>query len=160
MIEGGEVAIRQYWDLQFTRERWEAPFDDVVEELYGLIQSTVRDHMMADVPVGVLLSGGVDSSAVLNFAVQGTEKQVKTFTVGFDGSRVVDERPYARLAAARFGTEHFDLSITAGDFWDFLPAYVAHMEEPVCEPPAVALYYVSKLARRHVKVLLSGEGGR
>jgi asparagine synthase (glutamine-hydrolysing) len=106
-----------------------------------------------------LLSGGVDSSAVLNFAVQGTEKKVKTFTVGFDGADVVDERPYARLAAGRFGTEHFDLSISARDFWDFLPAYVAHMEEPVCEPPAVALYYVSRLARGHVKVLLSGEGG-
>jgi asparagine synthase (glutamine-hydrolysing) len=159
VIEEGKVSIRRYWDLKFTRERWAASFDDVVEELYGLIQSTVRDHMMADVPVGVLLSGGVDSSAVLNFAVQGTEKKVKTFTVGFDGNQVVDERPYARLAAERFGTEHFDMSLSARDFWDFLPAYVAHMEEPVCEPPAVALYYVSKLARQHVKVLLSGEGG-
>jgi asparagine synthase (glutamine-hydrolysing) len=158
-VEGGKVSIRQYWDLQFTRERWTRTFDEVVEELYGLIQSTVRDHMMADVPVGVLLSGGVDSSAVLNFAVQGTEKKVKTFTVGFDGTEVVDERPYARLAAERFGSEHYDLSISAGDFWNFLPAYIAHMEEPVCEPPAVALYYVSKLAREQVKVLLSGEGG-
>jgi asparagine synthase (glutamine-hydrolysing) len=158
-LEDGKVSVRQYWDLQFSRERWAKPFDDVVEELYGLIRSTVRDHMMADVPVGVLLSGGMDSSAVLNFAVQGTEKKVKTFTVGFDGNGVVDERPYARLAADRFGTEHHDLSITSEDFWNFLPAYVRHMEEPVCEPPAVALYYVSQLARDHVKVLLSGEGG-
>lgn len=159
MIEGGKVSVYQYWDLRFTEERWTTPFDAVVEELYGLVQSTVRDHMMADVPVGVLLSGGVDSSAVLNFAVQGTEKKVKTFTVGFDGDQVVDERPFARLAAERFGTEHYDLSISARDFWNFLPAYVSHMEEPVCEPPAVALYYVSKMARDHVKVLLSGEGG-
>jgi len=115
--------------------------------------------MMADVPVGILLSGGVDSSAVLSYAVQGTEKKVKTFTVGFDGGQVVDERPFARLVARRFGTEHYDLSITAEDFWNFLPAYVWHMEEPVCEPPAVALYYVSRFARQHVKVLLSGEGG-
>ena len=115
--------------------------------------------MIADVPVGVLLSGGVDSSAVLNFAVRGTSKRIKTFTVGFDGNQVVDERPYARLAAQQFGTEHFEISLTAQDFWSFLPSYVRHMEEPVCEPPAVALYYVSKLAREHVKVLLSGEGG-
>ena len=155
-IEDGRVETGEYWDLEFTRERWSKPFDEVVEELYLLIQSTVRDHMMADVPVGVLLSGGVDSSAVLNFAVQGTDKQVKTFTVGFAGDQVVDERPFASLAAKQFGTEHYDLSISSRDFWDFLPAYVAHMEEPVCEPPAVALYYISKLARQHVKVLLFG----
>ena len=159
VVENGQVTISQYWDLQFTEERWSMPFDEAVEELRGLLGSTVRDHMMADVPVGVLLSGGMDSSAVLSFAVQGTAKRVKTFTVGFDGDQVVDERPYARLAAQKFGTEHFDISITAEDFWNFLPAYVSHMEEPVCEPPAVALYYVSKFARNHVKVLLSGEGG-
>ena len=159
LVEGGKVTRHRYWDLQFTHERWGRSFEDVVEELYGLLGSTVRDHMIADVPVGVLLSGGVDSSAVLSFAVQGTEKKVKTFTVGFDGDQVVDERPYARMAAQRFGTEHYDLSITAEDFWNFLPSYVWHMEEPVCEPPAVALYYVSKFARQYVKVLLSGEGG-
>jgi asparagine synthase (glutamine-hydrolysing) len=159
VAERGQVAIRQYWDLRFTKERWSKPFEEVVEELHGLLGSTVRDHMIADVPVGVLLSGGVDSSAVLSFAVQGTDKKVSTFTVGFDGDQVVDERPYARMAAQRFGTKHHEISISAEDFWNFLPAYVWHMEEPVCEPPAVALYYVSKLARNHVKVLLSGEGG-
>ena len=158
-VENGQVSIHRYWDLRFTQARWDRSFEDVVAELHGLLASTVRDHMIADVPVGVLLSGGVDSSAVLNFAVQGTVKQVKTFTVGFDGNQVVDERPYARLAARRFGSEHFEINITAEDFWNFLPSYVWHMEEPVCEPPAVALYYVSKLARTHVKVLLSGEGG-
>ena len=116
-------------------------------------------HMIADVPVGVLLSGGVDSSAMLSFAVRETGKQVNTFTVGFDGAGVVDERPYARMAAEKFGASHHEISISSENFWDFLPAYVWHMEEPVCEPPAVALYYVSKLAREHVKVLLSGEGG-
>jgi asparagine synthase (glutamine-hydrolysing) len=96
---------------------------------------------------------------VLSFAVQGTEKKVKTFTVGFVGAGVIDERPFARLAAERFGTEHHEISFTSEDFWQFLPSYVWHMEEPICEPPAVALYHVSKLARNHVKVLLSGEGG-
>jgi asparagine synthase (glutamine-hydrolysing) len=159
MVEQGRVTTRQYWDLRFTTERWSMPYDKAVEELHALLAATVRDHMIADVPVGVLLSGGVDSSAVLSFAVNGTDKKVKTFTVGFDGDQVVDERPYARLAAQRFGTEHFETTITAQNFWDFLPSYVWHMEEPVCEPPAVALYYVTKLARNHVKVLLSGEGG-
>jgi asparagine synthase (glutamine-hydrolysing) len=158
-VENGKVTIQQFWDLKFTQDRWSQSFDDAVAELRELIGSTVRDHMIADVPVGILLSGGMDSSAVLSFAVQGTAKQIRTFTVGFDGDQVVDERPYARLVAKKFGTEHHDLSISAEDFWGFLPAYVSHMEEPICEPPAVALYYVSKLARKHVKALLSGEGG-
>jgi len=159
VAERGQVSIRQYWDLRFTRDRWNQSFEEAVEELHLLLKNTVRDHTIADVPVGVLLSGGVDSSAVLSFAVQGTDKKVSTFTVGFGGDQVVDERPYARMAAQQFGTEHHEISISEEDFWNFLPAYVWHMEEPVCEPPAVALYYVTKLARNHVKVLLSGEGG-
>ena len=159
MVESGRVTQQRYWDLRFTRQRWQMPFAEATEELHGLLAATVRDHMIADVPVGILSSGGVDSSAILNFAVQATDKKIKTFTVGFDGDQVVDERPYARLTAKRFGTEHFETSISADDFWNFLPAYVWHMEEPVCEPPAVALFYVSRLAREHVKVVLSGEGG-
>ena len=159
IAERGKVSISRYWDLHFTTERWSKSFDEVVEELRELLGSTVADHMIADVPVGVLLSGGMDSSAVLNFAVQQTGKKINTFTVGFSGQGVVDERPYARLVSDQFGTEHHDISISAEDFWDFLPSYVWHMEEPVCEPPAVALHYVSKLARNHVKVVLSGEGG-
>jgi asparagine synthase (glutamine-hydrolysing) len=119
----------------------------------------VRIHMISDVPVGFLLSGGVDSTVVLSSAVKETNKRISTFTVGFAGDNVVDERPFARMAATRFGTEHHEITITPQKFWDFLPSLIWHMEEPVCDPPAVSLHYVSKLARQHVKVLLSGEGG-
>ena len=95
---------------------------------------------------------------MLSLAAEQTDKEISSFTVGFS-EHFADERPYARLAAESFGTEHHEMTITAEDFAEFLPRYVWHMEEPVCEPPAVALYYVSKLARKHVKVLLSGEGG-
>ena len=159
VVEDGKVTQTQYWDLKFSHQRWNMPYEEAVEELNHLLAQTVQDHMIADVPVGVLLSGGVDSSAILSYAVQQTSKKVKTFTVGFDGGGVVDERPFARSAAEKFGSEHFEITITADDFWNFLPEYVWHMEEPVCEPPAVALYYVTKLARQHVKVVLSGEGG-
>ena len=125
----------------------------------NLLAEAVELHMIADVPVGVLLSGGVDSTAVLSCAAERTDKEISTFTVGFSDSGFADERPYARLAAETFGSQHHDMTITANDFAAFLPQYVWHMEEPVCEPPAVALYYVSKLARNYVKVLLSGEGG-
>jgi asparagine synthase (glutamine-hydrolysing) len=155
-VKNGQVQIRQYWDLAFRKTQ--KSFSEAVEELEELLSQTVRDHMISDVPVGVLLSGGVDSSGVLSFAVENTEKPVSTFTIGFD-SGCTDERPYARLAANAFGARNYELTITAREFWESLPKYVWHMEEPVCEPPAVGLYFVSKLAREHVTVLLSGEGG-
>jgi asparagine synthase (glutamine-hydrolysing) len=159
LLKNGAVTVRQYWDLQFTLQPKNGDFRAATEELTSLIRKTVCDHMISDVPVGVLLSGGVDSTAMLSFAVQETGRKVNTFTVGFEDKHVVDERPYARLAARRYGNQHYEMTITAKDFSDFMPRYVWHMEEPVFEPPAVALYYVTKLAREHVTVLISGEGG-
>ena len=115
--------------------------------------------MISDVPVGFLLSGGVDSTAMLSMAVGKTDRPLSSFTVGFSEPGVTDERPYARLAARNYGADHHEMTISSKDFEDFLPQYVWHMEEPVCEPPAVAMYYVSKLAKDTVKVLISGEGG-
>jgi asparagine synthase (glutamine-hydrolysing) len=159
LVKDGKPVIRQYWDLNFARSFEKRSVEQAESELLNLLAETVKQHMIADVPVGVLLSGGVDSTGVLSLAVNQTDKKISTFTVGFSGQQVVDERPYAKIAAQRFGTEHFETTIESKDFATFLPKYVWHMEEPVCEPPAVALYFVSKLAREHVTVLLSGEGG-
>ena len=159
LVKNGIPEIRQYWDLQFSKPSTPLSLDDAERELSSLLAESVELHMIADVPVGVLLSGGVDSTAVLSFAKERTDKEISSYTVGFSDSGVADERPYAKLAAETFGTQHHDMTITAADFAEFLPQYVWHMEEPVCEPPAVAMYYVSKLARNYVKVLLSGEGG-
>jgi asparagine synthase (glutamine-hydrolysing) len=159
LVKDGKPVIRQYWDLQFAEPARKISLQDAEAELLALLGKTVELHMIADVPVGVLLSGGVDSTAVLSLAVNGTDKKISTFTVGFPGGEVADERPYAKLAADTYGTRHHELTITAKDFADFLPKYVWHMEEPVCEPPAIAMYYISKLARKYVTVLLSGEGG-
>jgi asparagine synthase (glutamine-hydrolysing) len=159
LVKNGNAVVRQYWDLQFEETRQNMSVEEAESNLLALLTKTVQLHMIADVPVGVLLSGGVDSTGVLSLAVNETQKQISSFTVGFDGQEVADERPYARLAAKKFGTQHHEMTITARDFAAFMPKYVWHMEEPVCEPPAIALYYVSKLAREHVTVLLSGEGG-
>jgi len=159
VVKDGGIVRRQYWDLKFGEATSWKNLDEAAEFLWELLRSTVRGHMISDVPVGFLLSGGVDSTALLSCAVNETSKRVSTFTIGFDGHEFADERPYARLAAERFGTDHHEITISADQFRDFLPDYVWHMEEPVCEPPAVALYYVSRLASKHVKVVLSGEGG-
>ena len=159
VIRRGTCIDREYWDLSFAKAGDHFQLKDAEHELNEILRNTVRDHMISDVPVGLLLSGGVDSTALLSYAVEETAKKISTFTIGFEGQNFADERHYARLAAKRFGTEHYDMTISADDFREFLPKYVWHMEEPVCEPPAVALYYVSRLAKDHVKVLLSGEGG-
>ena len=153
----GRVEIKPYWDLSFSESGLSV--EDAVEQLLQLLEESVRLHMISDVPIGFLLSGGLDSTAMLSLAADKTDQKISTFTVGFSGSGIVDERPYARLAARMFSTEHHEITVSSADFANFLPKYVWHMEEPVCEPPAIALYFVSKLARETVKVLISGEGG-
>jgi asparagine synthase (glutamine-hydrolysing) len=157
LVKDGKVQVRSYWDLHF--EPSNLSLDQAEEKLMALLEESVRIHMIADVPVGFLLSGGVDSTAMLGLAVGKTDKALSSYTIGFSESNVADERPYASLAARTFGSVHHETTISSKDFLDFLPQYVWHMEEPVCEPPAVALHYVSKLARNYVKVLISGEGG-
>ncbi len=160
IAKNGEMQVRQYWDLSFDKPRPPARLNNSIHFLDNLLRETVRLHMISDVPVGVLLSGGVDSTAMLSLAVEQTHKSVSTFTIGFDGSLCTDERPFARLAAEKYGARHYETTIGSHQFTEFLPRYIWHMEEPVCEPPAIALYYVSRLARdHHVKVLISGEGG-
>jgi asparagine synthase (glutamine-hydrolysing) len=159
VVRAGTAEVRQYWDLQFSKPSHFPSLKDAEQELLGLLAESVELHMIADVPVGVLLSGGVDSTAVLSYVAERADKEISSYTVGFADPSVADERPYAKLASETFGSRHHDMTITAGDFAEFLPRYVWHMEEPVCEPPAIAMYYVSKLARNYVKVLLSGEGG-
>jgi len=157
LIKGGRSEIHTYWDLHFDTSPM--PLKEAESRLSSLLEESVRLHMISDVPVGVLLSGGLDSTAMLSMATEATGGPLSTFTVGFDAKGIEDERQYARLAARRFGAKHHEITVTAKEFQDFLPKYVWHMEEPICEPPAVALYYVSKLASESVKVLLSGEGG-
>jgi asparagine synthase (glutamine-hydrolysing) len=157
VVRDGKVEIKEYWDLQFApRER---SLVDAESELLSLLDECVRMHMVSDVPVGFLLSGGVDSTAMLGMAVGKTEKRLSSFTLGFSTPGLADERPYARLAARTYGSDHHEMTITAQEFADFVPQFAWHMEEPVCEPQAIALYYVTRLAKDYVKVLISGEGG-
>ena len=156
---GKPPVIQQYWDLSFAPRSDDITLEGAADDLTDLLRETIRQHMIADAPVGFLLSGGMDSSALLSLATQETSKEVSTFTIGFDGQGVVDERPFARLVAQRFGTRHFEATVSCDQFWDYLPKLLWHLEEPVCEAPAVALHYISEEARGHVKVLVSGEGG-
>jgi asparagine synthase (glutamine-hydrolysing) len=158
-LQDGKIQIQSYWDLDFQPADNGKSTEALGQELIDILDEAVQLHMISDVPVGFLLSGGVDSTAMLSLASKKTEKPISSYVIGFSHPGVVDERPFARLAATRFHSQHHEISITAKEFASFLPEYVWYMEEPVCEPASVALYYVSKLAKQHVKVLISGEGG-
>lgn len=157
LVKDGKASIKQYWDLHFAPS--EISLEQAEKQLIELFDECVRMHMIADVPVGFLLSGGVDSTAMLGFAVGKTDRPLSSFTLGFSDAGVVDERPYAQLAAKRYNANHHEMTISSKEFADFMPKFSWHMEEPCCEPQAVALYYVSRMAKEFVKVLISGEGG-
>ncbi|MGH9733382.1 MAG: asparagine synthase (glutamine-hydrolyzing) [Candidatus Acidiferrales bacterium] len=159
LAKDGKTEIHKYWDLDFSKRGEELSESETEKRLLNLLAESVDLHMISDVPVGFLLSGGVDSTAMLSLASANTSQPLSSYTVGFEGQGVIDERPFARLAATTFGTDHHEITISSREFVDFMPKYIWHMEEPVCEPPAIALFYVSKLASQYVKVLISGEGG-
>ena len=130
---------------------------ELLEELRARLRDSVRAHLLSDVPVGVLLSGGVDSAALAALAAQESSDPVHTFTIGF-AERSFDERDDARLVAERYGTDHHELLVKP-DPTLLLPALADAFDEPFADSSALPTYLVSELAARHVKVALSGEGG-
>ena len=130
---------------------------ELAEELRSRLRDSVRAHLIADVPVGVLLSGGIDSSTLAAFAALESSGPVNTFSIGFD-ERGFDERDRARLIAERYETDHHELLLKP-DVVEMLPALAETFDEPFSDSSAIPTYLVSKLAGEHVKVALSGEGG-
>jgi asparagine synthase (glutamine-hydrolysing) len=156
--EGG-VRLRQYWDLEMAAglesEKGEG---ELIEEAMDLLRDAVRLQLRSDVPLGVFLSGGVDSSAVVALMHEMGIRDIRTFTVAYDFGPAFDETRYARQVAQQFGTIHREVFVTPRDFQEFIPTLLWHMDEPVTESAAISLFYVSRLAREDVTVVLSGEG--
>jgi asparagine synthase (glutamine-hydrolysing) len=157
LCEDGRVREECYWDFTFK----ETPRRLIGEYIQGIrdhVHRAVEERVMADVPVGALLSGGVDSSIVAGTMSRLTGHPVKTFAVGFD-VRGFSELPYAELAARHFGTEHHELVVRSSDLSRWWPVLTWHRDEPVSEPSDLGVFLISRLARQHVKVVLTGEGG-
>jgi asparagine synthase (glutamine-hydrolysing) len=131
--------------------------EELAEELLDRLRDSVRAHLIADVPVGVLLSGGIDSCTLAALASMESSAPVMTFSIGFDEPRF-DERARARLVAERYGTDHHEL-VVRPDAVELLPKLAQVYDEPFADASAIPTFIVSKLARQHVKVALSGEGG-
>ena len=154
------ARIAPWWDVpgeeaDGPKDRWP---EAIGEQVIELLRESVELRLIADVPIGVFLSGGVDSSAIVAVAAQLGARPLRTFSVGFDEARY-SELPAARKTAEAFDTEHHELLLRAGDLSEDLERLVAFRHEPVAEPADVALYRISRLAAESVKVVLAGEGG-
>ena len=156
-FEKGEARIRQYWDFPQYGTYEPASEEELLEELESRLAEAVRIRLIADVPLGALLSGGTDSSTVVALMARATSQPVKTFSVGFRHGDF-DETPYARLVAQKFGTDHHEL-ILEPDLVETVEMLTRHLEEPFGDSSMLPTYFISCLARKHVKVALSGDGG-
>lgn len=147
--------VSRWWDMPMAPPSLEKADSDYDKEFRELFEDAVGLRLQADVPVGITLSGGLDSSAVVAAAA---ERSLHTFSVAFANAPDTDELAYARMVAKSYSTKHHEVVIDERDFLDFLPDFVWHTDEPLADLASVPLYYVSRLARQDVKVVLSGEG--
>jgi len=148
-----KVETRPYWQLTVGEPEELSP-----GELRMLLRDAVEARLMSDVPLGIMLSGGIDSTAVLGLACEAGAERVDTFTIGFTDP-VYDERPLARIAAAQYGTRHHELVIDPGSFIETLPRLAWFRDEPIAEPSEVPLLLLAEFAAQRVKVALGGDGG-
>jgi len=156
--QDGKLRIRRYWDVEFEpKDPGNRSDKDYIEEWSDLFRTSVRLRLMADVPLGMFLSGGIDSSAIAAIMSGMVDAPIKTFSVAF-AEREANELEYARLVAQAFKTNHHEVVVTPEQFFAALPSLVWHEDEPLAHPSSVALYFVSQLAAQHVKVVLTGEG--
>jgi asparagine synthase (glutamine-hydrolysing) len=153
----GTIKAKTYWNFNKVLPATFS-FADAKEKLQKLLCESVQMRLMSEVPLGVFLSGGLDSSAITALMSQESSQPVKTFSVGYEGDDETNELPYARKIANLFGTEHHEFILKPHDFIDSIPKMVEMSEEPLVEIPAIALYQIAKVAKPHATVLLSGEG--
>jgi len=157
IAEGGEPRIEQYWDLKVGPDPGRHAESYYVKGYRGLLEEAVAKHLMSDVPLGVFLSGGLDSSAVAALTSRMCREPIKTFSVGY-AEQAHSELPYARAVANLLKSEHHEVVVGWQQFFEALPKLVWHEDEPIAWPSSVALFFVARLAREHVKVVLTGEG--
>jgi asparagine synthase (glutamine-hydrolysing) len=155
-LEHGRARLERYWEVP-AEEREPASEEEAVEALREALRDAVRCHLVSDVPLGAFLSGGIDSSLVVALMAEASDRPVRTFSIGFDDPQH-DELAWARLVAERFGTDHHEF-VVRPDALAILDDLIDHFDEPFGDSSAIPTWYVSALAREHVTVVLSGDGG-
>ncbi|MGE0445038.1 MAG: asparagine synthase (glutamine-hydrolyzing), partial [Vicinamibacterales bacterium] len=155
-VADGRVSIERYWSLP-TEAAFAGTEAEALDRLEQVLGDAVTSHMVSDVPLGAFLSGGIDSSVVVALMARASGRPVKTFSIGFE-EQAFDELPHARRVAEHLGTEHHEF-VVRPDALDVLDRLVWHFDEPFADSSAIPTWYVSEIARRHVTVVLSGDGG-
>jgi asparagine synthase (glutamine-hydrolysing) len=153
----GQIRIERYWDLRVTESASSQPESYYVSTYREMLEQAVNSHLMSDVPLGVFLSGGVDSSAVAALMTKIRRAPVETFSVGYAEDEY-SELPYARVVSKHLNSIHHEVLVGQQEFFDSLPYLIWHEDEPIVWPSSVALYFVARLAHSRVKVVLTGEG--
>jgi asparagine synthase (glutamine-hydrolysing) len=157
-LDTGEVKLWRYWRLPEPSDRADIGEGELIEELEALLRQSVRRRLVADVPVGILLSGGIDSSLVTALAAQVSASPVRTFTIAFPGAGRFNEAGHARIVADHFGTDHTELAAEA-DTMSLLPELARQYDEPIADSSMIPTFLVSRLIRRHATVAIGGDGG-
>ena len=153
----GNITIKKYWDLEFEPKNDKLTDKEFVAEWLAEFRKSVELRLMSDVPLGMFLSGGIDSSAICAMMSEMVDDPIKTFSVGFK-EREANEFEFARIVSDAFKTDHHEVTITPAQFFAELPKLIWNEDEPLGFVASVPLYFVSKLAQKHVKVVLTGEG--
>lgn len=157
-VENGEIRTRRYWNLTFAKNANVPSFDRAAVELKELLSDAVRMRLVADVPLGVLLSGGVDSSTIAAFSTQHATETVKTFSIGFTEDSF-DETKYARQVAAHLGTDHHEEILSVAKAAELISDIGGWLDEPLSDGSLIPTYLLARFVRKHVTVALGGDGG-
>jgi asparagine synthase (glutamine-hydrolysing) len=158
ILENGEIKTRRYWNLTFHKNGSTPTIEKAAEQLRELLADAVRMRLVSDVPLGVLLSGGVDSSTVAAFAAQFSTEKVKTFSIGFEEDSF-DESRYAREVAAHLGTEHYEDKLSVESAANLIGEIGTWLDEPMSDGSLLPTFLLSRFVRKHVTVALGGDGG-
>jgi asparagine synthase (glutamine-hydrolysing) len=158
IFERGHWRQERYWQLSYEQERLKISEEVALLEVRRLLREAVRIRLLAEVPLGVLLSGGIDSSAVAAMAAESAVGRVKTFSIAFE-EKSFDESSYARLVAEHLGTEHYEKRFTEHDMLDIVPEIPRLLDEPLGDASLIPTFLVSRFTREHVTVALGGDGG-
>ena len=157
-VEKGEIKTRRYWNLTWHKNGNTPSIEKAAEELRELLADSVRMRLVADVPLGILLSGGVDSSSVAAFATQFSTEKVKTFSIGFEEDSF-DESKFARQVATHLGTEHYEDKLSVEKAADLISEIGTWLDEPMSDGSLIPTFLLSRFVRKHVTVALGGDGG-
>jgi asparagine synthase (glutamine-hydrolysing) len=153
----GKLTIRQYWDLASSDVPAGKSEKECTEKYREMLEGAVKSHLMSDVPLGMFLSGGLDSSAIGALMTKLRREPIETFSVGYE-EEAFSELSYARAVSKHIGSNHHEVRVSFQNFFEALPKLIWHEDEPLVWPSSVSLYFVAQLARQRVKVVLTGEG--